>query len=781
MKLAVMTNILPPYRVPLFARLAQQLDDCTVLLMAEQEENRQWKTGPVPFRTEILPGWHARPKGAEVSLHFNYGVMRRLRQINPDIVLSGGFAPAHLAAFLYCKRTRTRYVQWGEFTLRDGAQSSAVRRVLRRTMIRGADACIASSGEAREAFLHYGATSGMLLTIPMPNEVERIHDDVVAIKQTAEHADRRRGYPGPVLLSVGRLIDAKGCRQLFDLYGQVSEVRPDVSLVLVGDGPDRAAYESLCRERGWPRVHFVGYVEPSSLSRYLALGDLFVFPTLSDTFGAVLSEAMAAELPVLSSIYAAATQDLVQHGLNGWAFDPLQPGSGAARALEFLAASPQQQRTMGQAAYQAVRHTDIVPAADEMVHFLKSVAVSDPKGGRNKPKHSRAAGRDRVPLVIVGPTPPPYHGVAMAIQALLGHQFPASFDVHHLELADRRGIGHVNKPDLHDGVLFARQWFALIGLLFRCRPRIVYLVLSQSTVGVLRDGLFVWPARLLGAKVMVHLHGGGFQHWYAHRWFPMRWYVRVLMRTVTRAIVLAESLRSQFQGLVAPEHIAVVPNGIPDCGVGDVRTPRRHRRWQVLYLNTLNKMKGALVLLEAIALMVQQRTDVEFVFAGPWSHDEHRREAEAYIEAHGLAPFVTFTGQVAGEEKRAVLHSADLFVFPGIQQEGQPLVVLEAMAAGLPILFTNRGCLGDTLRDGESGVEVPPGDAGALAVQIQRLLCSPDEMRRLGANARITYEQEYMLDRHLDRMITLFEEVAASPSSCKQASAVKVVEQQASL
>lgn len=158
MKLAVVTNILTPYRVPLFAALAEGVDDLTVLLMAKQEENRQWQIGPVPFRTEILPGWHVRPKGAEVAVHFNYGVIRRLRQLDADVVLSGGFAPAHLAAFAYCKVFKKRYVQWGEFTLRDGAQSSAVRRFLRRTVIRGADACIASSGEAREAFLHYGAT-----------------------------------------------------------------------------------------------------------------------------------------------------------------------------------------------------------------------------------------------------------------------------------------------------------------------------------------------------------------------------------------------------------------------------------------------------------------------------------------------------------------------------------------------------------------------------------------------------------------------------------------------
>ena len=355
----------------------------------------------------------------------------------------------------------------------------------------------------------------------------------------------------------------------------------------------------------------------------------------------------------------------------------------------------------------------------------------------------------------------------MAIQTLLDSRLSESFDVHHLELADRRGIGHVNKPDWHDVLLFCRQWVRLLWLLIRRRPTIVYFVLSQSTVGVLRDSLFVWPARLFGARIVAHLHGAAFQNWYGRRWFSMRLYTRLLMRTVARAIVLGESLREQFQGLVAPECIAVVPNGIPDCGVGCIGTPRLRRRWQVLYLNTLNKMKGALVFLEAIALVCQQRTDVEFIFAGPWSHDEHRKEAETYIAQQGIGSSITFTGQVSGAQKTVLLQAADLFVFPGIQQEGQPLVVLEAMAAGLPILFTNRGCLRETLCEGESGIEVPIGEATTLADRIQWLLSRPDEMKRLGANARLRFEREYTSEQHLDRMKAVIAGVAVPAGDCR--------------
>lgn len=378
MKLAVVTNILTPYRVPLFEALAKQCEQLTVLLMAEREENRQWVFGELPFRAEVLPGWHIRPKGAEVSLHLNYGVVRRLRRLNPDIVLSGGFAPAHLAGFAFCKLFRKRYVQWGEFTLRDGAQSSFIRRSLRRLTVGGAAACIASSNEARDAFLHFGAGHRPILTAPMPIEIERMHRAVCALREGEKAVSDGRRNPGPILLSVGRLTDAKGTGALLSMYEAVRRVRPDASLLLVGDGPDRGTYELLCRQRGWSQVHFVGHVAPAELPRYFAMADVFVFPTFSDTFGAVLSEAMAAELPVVASIHAAATHDLVEEGVTGYRFDPHGPAHGAETILKALALSDEERVEMGRAAYRRVRSTDIGPSADVMGRFLKSLLSESP-------------------------------------------------------------------------------------------------------------------------------------------------------------------------------------------------------------------------------------------------------------------------------------------------------------------------------------------------------------------------------------------------------------------
>jgi glycosyltransferase involved in cell wall biosynthesis len=367
---------------------------------------------------------------------------------------------------------------------------------------------------------------------------------------------------------------------------------------------------------------------------------------------------------------------------------------------------------------------------------------------------------DKPSLLVIGPTPPPYHGVSMAMKALLESSLATKFDLLHVDLADRRGIEHVDKPDFHDVVLFLNQWRKLLSILRKESPAVAYLPISQSTIGFLRDSLLILTAQLSSAHVVLHLHGGNFKTWYDSRWFLMKAYVRMVLRRVSYVVVLGESFRHLFAGLIAPYRIVVVPNGIDWQAVHKkVHEPYKQRRYRILHLSTLNRLKGAPVLLAAVPMVLKVRQGVEFLFAGPWSHEEDRREAEAFVVHHGLSDHVVFTGPVNTiEHKRSIYSSADLFVFPGIQQEGQPLVVLEAMASGLPVLFTDRGCLKDTVIEGECGIEVRCNDPNHLAERILWFLDHPEEIERMGRNARERYERFYTSERfirHLDDLFTL--------------------------
>ncbi len=116
-----------------------------------------------------------------------------------------------------------------------------------------------------------------------------------------------------VLLCVGRLAPEKNLGLLIDAYEALRAELPRARLVLVGDGPERAALQARC-----PQAHFAGLRRGDDLAAHYASADVFAFPSVTETFGNVLAEALASGLPAVAFDYAAAHQ-LLRHGENGLA------------------------------------------------------------------------------------------------------------------------------------------------------------------------------------------------------------------------------------------------------------------------------------------------------------------------------------------------------------------------------------------------------------------------------------------------------------------------------
>jgi len=162
------------------------------------------------------------------------------------------------------------------------------------------------------------------------------------------------------------------------------------------------------------------------------------------------------------------------------------------------------------------------------------------------------------------------------------------------------------------------------------------------------------------------------------------------------------------------------------------------------------------VLLQAMPLVLSAHPDVEFLIAGPWWGETTRREAEDCMASFGIAQKVRFVGSVTGRQKSEFLRSGDLFVFPGIQQEGQPMTVLEAMSEGLPVIATDRGCLKETVIDGLTGFIVPPNSPDAIAEKIARLICDSTLRESMGMNARRRVEEYYTVERFASKLSGVF-------------------------
>jgi glycosyltransferase involved in cell wall biosynthesis len=371
-RLAVVTNILAPYRVPFFEALASRSSDFLVVLLAEKHASRDWAADETRFKSIQLNGLQVKMPASVDPLHVNWGAWRALRQFDPDIVLGGGYSPAHFESLAYCIAHSKLYVPWGELVMTHQTQSRWLWRAARHIMIGRSRAFVASSSATQRAYEFYGAPRERILVSLMPVGTRVMAQHAADCRESGETQALRAGRTKPVFLTASRLVDEKGIPQLLRAFALVQAEMPSATLLVAGDGPQRSQYERMARDLGLKGIEFLGHRPARSLAAYYSAADAFVFPTLHDTFGAVIPEAMAAGTIVVSSIHAAAAHDFVVEGQTGFLADPHDATQLAARMLAAARLSSQQRLSMLTEADKLVAHDDFETSAEAIVRFLSN-------------------------------------------------------------------------------------------------------------------------------------------------------------------------------------------------------------------------------------------------------------------------------------------------------------------------------------------------------------------------------------------------------------------------
>ncbi len=312
----------------------------------------------------------------------------------------------------------------------------------------------------------------------------------------------------------------------------------------------------------------------------------------------------------------------------------------------------------------------------------------------------------------------------------------------HLDTSDHREVGNVGRLDARNIWLALRHWRTMAGLVRANPPRLVYLPIAQGTLGFLRDSLLFSVARGQRIPVIVHLHGASFGQFYSRTGILMRGLIRSCMGQAVCAIVLGDSLRGVFSGLVEAEKVAVLPNGVP-MPAQFLESSERKESENVLFLSNLSASKGYLDVIEAAAIVIRRRARASFHIAGEWPSRSEQRAAVATVESRGLADNVIFHGAVSGLRKWELYSQCNVFVFPPRHLEGQPVVILEAMSHGLPVVSTPQGGIIDVVIPGQTGLLVPPQDPRALAIAINSLLEDGSLRARMGRSGRELYAAKF--------------------------------------
>ncbi len=318
-------------------------------------------------------------------------------------------------------------------------------------------------------------------------------------------------------------------------------------------------------------------------------------------------------------------------------------------------------------------------------------------------------------------------------------------DLAPLEVLDSRGDGAAALSVLR----VARAAARIATLAVRGQVSVLHVNVAERG-SVARKGVLAGVARLCGVPVVLHLHAAQIVAFHDALPWAGRWLVRRMFRTAALCVVLGEPWRRWVGSLGVPdERIRVLRNGVPR--LSGWRARAQGAPFRLLFLGNLFERKGIADLLVALAHPGIPACTLLVAGGG----DVGRYSARA--EALGLGGRVRFAGWVDQAGAAACLAEADALVLPSYD-EGLPLVILEALSLGVPVVTTPVGAIPEVLADGDTALLVPPGDVAALAAALRRLAGDPALAARLSERGRALYEREFTLPVFAERVAALHAE-----------------------
>ena len=359
-RLVILTEIISPYRIPLFNTLAENAEvDLHVIFLAETDPTlRQWQVykDEIHFSYEVLPSW--RQRLGRYNMLLNLGVTRALAARGPDVILCGGYNyVASWQALRWARAHRIPFVLWSESNAKDLRRGHAMVEFLKSLFLRKCSGFVVP-GRAAQEYLCADKKIAENAFFTAPNAVDNdlFAAGASAARQNADYLRRGLSLPKRYFLFTGRLVREKGVFELLAAYAKLTEsMRQQVGLVFVGDGASRQQLEEQAASISPGAILFAGFAQREQLAIYYGLAEVLILPTYADTWGLVVNEAMACGLPVILSHAAGCAPELVRESWNGLLVAPRDVAS-LTFAIRSLADQPDLSATMGANSAKHIAH-----------------------------------------------------------------------------------------------------------------------------------------------------------------------------------------------------------------------------------------------------------------------------------------------------------------------------------------------------------------------------------------------------------------------------------------
>ena len=376
-------------------------------------------------------------------------------------------------------------------------------------------------------------------------------------------------------------------------------------------------------------------------------------------------------------------------------------------------------------------------------------------------------------VLIVAPFPPPFGGIARyALDLWNSVELNTEFELHRLNTAKGEkflhGEGRSERTWLR-GLYFLKpsNWLFLFYLflnyleymymLLKIKPDIVH-VHTCSYFGFLRSGVFLFLTKIISCRRILHLHNAidtFYQENKDHRF--LRSLIKWSLNQATEYVVLSEGLRIWVESNLGKKAVVIwnacnSSNYLPrknDKVNFFSNFPQAQGKIIITLIGGLYPHKGAFDLIEVASnLTPAERENLLFILPGK---GEHEKIETLIIENH-LEDYVLIPGVLPEEVKDNLVRNSDIFTLPSYA-EGQPIAILEAMSASLPIIASRVGSVSEIVHEDVNGFLINPGDQIGLRNYILTLANNPELRSTMGKASR-----QYIEKRH--DIKCLFESIA---------------------
>lgn len=358
LKIAIISNELPPYRVPYFHAVSKMPGvELKVFFCSKKEPNLSWNIESVPFDHVFL-----RERIITVHkrfIHSNPGVLPALSKFAPNVIVTGGFNPTHLFAFAYALVRNIPHVPMTDGTVVSEHGLSRIHRMVRQRVYAKSKAFVYASKGGLRLFQQYGIVGRMCF-------------------QSALCIDN--GHFAPSRLTPDRPYDFLFCGRLeavknplfaFEVaLATARRLGRQVSILFVGSGELESTLRAVTAEHArYVKATFQGFTRHEELPALYQSAKIFLFPSRWDPWGVVANEACAAALPVLVSPYPGVAKELVIDGENGYVL-PLDVADWVEHAANLLT-SPTLWTLQAKASMELVSRYNYHNAAEGLVQACR--------------------------------------------------------------------------------------------------------------------------------------------------------------------------------------------------------------------------------------------------------------------------------------------------------------------------------------------------------------------------------------------------------------------------